>query len=47
MGRIMESLLAEMPELGTKFPNVKAHTEKIQNLPGIKEWLKKRPDTPF
>ena len=30
-----------------KFPLLKKHREMVNNLDGIKEWLKKRPVTPL
>ncbi|XP_050728275.1 hematopoietic prostaglandin D synthase-like [Eriocheir sinensis] len=43
----MEPLFAELPELAAKFPKLKAHSDKMVNLPGIKEYLKKRPETSY
>ncbi|XP_046402835.1 glutathione S-transferase-like [Ischnura elegans] len=30
-----------------KYPNIKAHKEKIENIPQIKAYIEKRPKTPF
>ncbi|XP_050728162.1 hematopoietic prostaglandin D synthase-like [Eriocheir sinensis] len=46
IARTMEGLFSHMPDLATKFPKIKAHTDKVQNLPGVKEWIATRPDTP-
>lgn len=45
IARTMEGIFGEMPDLADKYPKLKAQTEKVQNLPGIKEWRETRPDT--
>ena len=40
---VMVGLEAELD----KYPKLKAHRDRIQELPQIAAWLKKRPDTPF
>ncbi|CAL2033600.1 unnamed protein product [Caenorhabditis brenneri] len=39
-------LLAQGTDFG-KFPDLKAHSEKIQSIPQIKKWIDTRPVTPF
>ncbi|KAE8574024.1 hypothetical protein A483_HHAL012142 [Halyomorpha halys] len=34
-------------DLTKKYPFWKDLTERVYSLPGIKEWVKKRPETPF
>lgn len=46
-GRIMEEMLKEFSAVLKKYPVAVAHAEKVHNLPKIKEWRAKRPETPF
>ena len=29
------------------YPELKAHTERVKALPGIKEWIESRPESTF
>ncbi|OQV22674.1 putative Glutathione S-transferase 4 [Hypsibius exemplaris] len=39
------SLKKHYPTALEPFPELKAHLERVHNLPGIKEWVAQRPDT--
>ncbi|KAJ8022783.1 putative glutathione S-transferase 5 [Holothuria leucospilota] len=43
----LTDMVARVPGLKVTEPELLAHVEKIQSIPAIAEWLKKRPDTPF
>ncbi|XP_064627805.1 uncharacterized protein LOC135487693 [Lineus longissimus] len=38
-------ILSWMPEAVASYPNLKALLERVENFPGIKEWVAKRPKT--
>ena len=37
----------EVPEQLSKFPKLEEHYKKVRDVPGIKAWLEKRPETGF
>jgi len=37
----------EVPEQLSKFPKLVEHHKKVRDVPGIKAWLEKRPESEF
>jgi glutathione S-transferase len=45
---VMTSQLQDFePDLLAKYPLLKGHQSRVENLKGIKEWIVRRPKTPF
>ncbi|PIO71454.1 glutathione S-transferase protein [Teladorsagia circumcincta] len=37
----------KFPNICDGFPEVKAHSEKVRSIPGLKKWIETRPETDF
>ncbi|CAH1246681.1 HPGDS [Branchiostoma lanceolatum] len=44
---LSDDIIAEKPNVLSPYPKLAALVERIKTYPGIKEWLAKRPQTPF
>uniref|UniRef100_A0A0N7ZBC2 glutathione transferase n=1 Tax=Scylla olivacea TaxID=85551 RepID=A0A0N7ZBC2_SCYOL len=47
ISRSIDEVAIHISDVVSKYPNVSAHAEKIHQLPKIKEWRAKRPNSPF
>lgn len=44
---LLQVLITERPSLLKSFPSLAKLKSSVEELPRIKEWMSKRPDTPY